>query len=56
MDFITWWFVKHNIISTIVTPGMSSLYGLYSDSFGRFAIGFTLWSLYKVATKHTHTS
>ena len=47
MDFITWWFQSHDILSTILTPGLSVLYSIYTDNAFRFIIAFIIWIFFK---------
>jgi hypothetical protein len=45
MDFITWYFDKHPVVSTIMTLDLSCLWAIYSHNMLRFAVTFGLWLL-----------
>ena len=53
MDFITWWFDKHYIWSTILTPFFSFIWCLFNDDASkiRAVIAFILW-LFEAGHSH----
>lgn len=42
MDFITWWFDHHYIVSTIMTPGLSLAWCVYKGLVVRALFAFCL--------------
>ncbi len=43
MDFITWWFQEHYIISTIITPGLTLVWCGFNGLLVRGIITFFIW-------------
>jgi hypothetical protein len=52
MNFIEWWFVKHNFWSTFLTPEATLVWCVFTDSWWRFAVAFGLAFLKAVGKKH----
>lgn len=48
MDFINWWFAQHYVISTLLMPAESAIYGIYKDDWLRFFAGAFLWCLFNI--------
>jgi len=44
MDFIEWWFDKHYIISTLITPGFTLAWCGFKGLVGRGIIALLLWA------------
>ena len=42
MDFLTWWFDEHYIVSTIVTPALSIAWAIYKDRAIRLLLSFVV--------------
>jgi len=45
MDFLAWWFMKHYIISTLLTPGMTLAWAIYKGLVVRALVAFFLMLL-----------
>lgn len=55
MTFIEWWFATHWIWATVLTPGMSFLYALFTEQTG-WAWVCALWWLVIAAAKRKDES
>lgn len=48
MEFLTWWFDSHYIISTIFTPGLTLAWCMFKEIVGRGIVAFLLWIIFLI--------
>ena len=43
MEFLSWWFDTHYIVSTLMTPGLTVAWAAWRDLDARFWVAFVVW-------------